>query len=117
MNNIKVSDNFTLREFQCRCCGQVKLHSELLRRLQAMRTESGRPIIVNSGYRCVAHNRAVGGATRSRHMIGDAVDVVIRGWPIARQRALCEKYFQDNGIGYGNTFTHVDLGPKRTWNY
>ena len=119
MNNIKVSQNFNLREFQCKCgCGQVKLHSELLRRLQAMRTESGRPIRINSAYRCPAHNRAVGGATSSRHMAGDAADIVIVGWPIARQRQLCEKHFGDGGIGYANTFTHVDTrGSRARWNY
>ena len=117
MNNIQISENFKLREFECRCCGAVKLDSELLRRLQAIRAETGRPLRITSGYRCSTHNRTVGGASQSRHMVGDAADIVIVGWPIARQRQVAEKYFDDGGIGYMNTATHVDLGSRRRWNY
>ena len=109
MNNIKISDNFNLREFQCKCgCGTVKLHSELLRRLQAIRTETGRAVVINSGYRCPTHNKKVGGASNSQHLHGKAADIVIKGLPIAEQRKICEKYFTDGGIGYANTYTHVD---------
>ncbi|NLX90790.1 MAG: DUF882 domain-containing protein [Firmicutes bacterium] len=118
MNNIKVSENFTLREFQCKCgCQQVKLHSELLKRLQALRTETRRAVVVNSGYRCPAHNKKVSGAVSSQHLKGTAADIVIVGLPIAEQRKICEKYFADGGIGYAATYTHVDIGPKRRWTY
>ena len=118
MNNIKISENFNLKEFECRHCGQVKLHSELLKRLQRIRTLTGRPLRINSGYRCEDHNRAVGGATSSRHMHGDAADIVIVGMPIAQQRKICETHFGDGGIGYGQTFTHVDTrGIRARWNY
>ena len=30
---------------------------------------------VNSGFRCAAHNREVGGVPRSRHLVGCAADV------------------------------------------
>jgi zinc D-Ala-D-Ala carboxypeptidase len=117
VNNIKVSANFNLREFQCRCCGAVKLDSELLRRLQAIRTLTGRPMIINSAYRCSTHNRAVKGAANSQHLTGRAADIVISGMGIAQQRKICETYFGDGGIGYANTFTHVDVGPPRRWKY
>ena len=119
MNNIKISDNFNLREFQCKCgCGTVKLHSELLRRLQAIRTETGRAAVINSGYRCPTHNKKVGGASNSQHLHGKAADIVIKGLPIAEQRKICEKYFPDGGIGYANTYTHVDTrGSKARWTY
>ena len=103
MNDIQVSTNFKLNEFQCRCgCQQVKLSSELLERLQAMRTETGRPIRVNSGYRCPSHNRTVGGATNSQHLHGTAADIVIVGLAKAQQNALCERYFSDGGLGRMN---------------
>lgn len=119
MNNIKISDNFNLREFQCKCgCGTVKLHSELLRRLQAIRTETGRAVVINSGYRCPTHNKKVGGASNSQHLHGKAADIFIKGLPIAEQRKICERYFADGGIGYANTYTHVDTrGRKARWNY
>ena len=122
MNDIQVSQNFKLREFQCKgnncCSGAVKLHSELLKRLQAMRTEANAPVRINSGYRCAVHNSRVGSNESSQHRRGTAADIVIVGWPIARQRALCEAYFPDGGIGYANTFTHVDTrGSRARWNY
>jgi uncharacterized protein YcbK (DUF882 family) len=119
MNNIKISDNFNLREFQCKCgCGTVKLHSELLRRLQAIRTETGRAVVINSGYRCPTHNKKVGGASNSQHLHGKAADIFIKGLPIAEQRKICERYFADGGIGYANTYTHVDTrGSKARWTY
>ncbi len=35
----------------------------------------GKPITVNSGYRCQVHNKAVGGVANSQHMKGEAADV------------------------------------------
>ena len=30
----------------------------------------GKPIIVNSGYRCIKLNKAIGGAKNSQHLVG-----------------------------------------------
>ena len=117
-NDVKISENFTLREFACSCCNQVMIDPELLRRLQAMRTEAGRPIIINSGYRCLSRNRAIGSQDTSQHRQGKAADIRIVGLSLAAQRALCEKHFGDGGIGYANTFTHVDVrGSRARWTY
>ena len=45
--------------------------------LEPLRERYGKPIIVNSGYRCSIHNAAVGGATQSQHMRGEAADIRI----------------------------------------
>lgn len=45
--------------------------------LERIRTTLGRPIIVTSAYRSSAVNRAVGGATSSDHMAGQAADIVV----------------------------------------
>ena len=45
--------------------------------LEPLRKRYGKPIIVNSGYRCSIHNAAVGGATQSQHMKGEAADIRI----------------------------------------
>jgi hypothetical protein len=72
---------FKEKEFVCRCCGElppfakentVALVHEVL---DPARERLGKPIIVNSGYRCAKHNREVGGATNSQHMKGEAADV------------------------------------------
>lgn len=43
--------------------------------LEPVRERLGKPIIVNSGFRCPLHNRTVGGATGSQHMRGEAADI------------------------------------------
>lgn len=43
--------------------------------LDPLREEYGKPIYVNSGYRCAALNKAVGGAASSQHMAGQAADI------------------------------------------
>lgn len=43
--------------------------------LQPLREAFGRPIIVSSGYRCSALNKAVGGAVNSQHLSGEAADI------------------------------------------
>lgn len=43
--------------------------------LDPLREKYGKPIRVNSGYRCPKHNLAVGGASRSQHLLGEAADI------------------------------------------
>ena len=43
--------------------------------LDPARERYGRPIAVNSGYRCAIHNAAVGGVRNSQHMKGEAADI------------------------------------------
>ena len=50
--------------------------------LERIRTLSGRPIAVNSGYRSPAVNAAVGGTSNSQHMRGEAADIRAIGMPV-----------------------------------
>lgn len=43
--------------------------------LQPLRTAWGAPLKINSGFRCPALNKAVGGAATSQHTKGEAADV------------------------------------------
>lgn len=43
--------------------------------LDKVREMWGRPIIVNSGYRCEELNKAVGGSAKSQHRMGKAADI------------------------------------------
>lgn len=47
--------------------------------LEPLRTLTGSPIRILSGYRCLALNTAVGGATGSQHMEGQAADLRVDG--------------------------------------
>lgn len=54
---------------------RVNLEALVENVLDPLRAKWGAPIIVTSGYRCPALNKAVGGATSSQHMIGMAADI------------------------------------------
>lgn len=43
--------------------------------LDPLRTWYGKPIRVNSGFRCLALNKAVGGSNTSQHVAGQAADI------------------------------------------
>ena len=122
MNRIKVSTNFSLHEFQCTGSGashnHVVLDSKLLAALQQLRTAIGRPIIINSGYRCPQRNSAVGGSPTSRHMQGRAVDIRVTGMTPRQVAAAAEKIPAFRGIGTYSTFTHLDTRPEAParWN-
>lgn len=51
--------------------------------LEPVRAAFGVPFSPSSGYRCPALNAAVGGAARSQHLTGEAVDFEIPGVPNA----------------------------------
>ncbi len=61
--------------------------------LDKWREEFGSPRIINSAYRNPQHNQNIGGATRSRHMFGDAADLrnetgTMEEWTAMKQAAL-----------------------------
>ena len=59
-----------------RLCGWLE---ELRRRWNNIYGEGDDPIIINSGYRSQAVNKAVGGVTGSNHLTGCAVDIHVYG--------------------------------------
>ena len=52
---------------------RLRTTAEMLERIRATLNA---PIVVTSGYRCPALNRAVGGVTSSDHLSGQAADIV-----------------------------------------
>lgn len=90
-------------------------------RVYLMRVQErfGRQLQVNSGYRSPAYNRSIGGASRSKHMGGQAIDVSWNGMTTQNREEFINIAYEEGflGIGrYGTRFVHVDLGPRRTWN-
>ncbi len=115
--NKQLSKNFNEREFACRHCGQIHIEPELINKLQALRDALSKPITVTSGYRCPTHNKNVGGASQSRHMQGQAADIVVPGVSPAQVARAAERVgFGGIGIYAKQGFTHVDIGPRRRWN-
>ena len=108
--------NFSPAEIACRGTGQIRLHPEALDKLQALRDRLGKPLIVRSAYRSPEHNRAVGGATRSKHLDGAAFDIAMANHdPAAFEAAAREVGFLGFGFYPRSGFIHVDLGPAQQW--
>lgn len=87
-------------------------------RLEQVRKQLGnRSIRITSGWRDATTNRKVGGAMLSRHLTGQAVDILVSGMtPKAVQAALESTW--EGGLGYGATFTHLDIrGFRVRFNY
>lgn len=106
------SEHFSNAEMACRCgCGANECVPELLAALEAFRTAVGAPVIVNSGYRCPAHNAAVGGAKASQHVLGRAADVRVKGRTPAELEAVARTVPAIKGIGRDDHkgFVHLDV--------
>lgn len=76
-----LSKNFREEEFTCKCgkCKEVPAEMKenlilLCQQLEKIRFFTG-PIIINSGVRCQAHNKKVGGVANSQHLYGRAADI------------------------------------------
>jgi len=108
--------NFSPAEIACRGTGKLLINEAALDKLQALRDRLGKPLIVRSAYRSPGHNRAVGGAKRSKHLIGAAFDIAMENHdPVAFEAAAREVGFLGFGFYPRSGFMHVDLGPERQW--
>lgn len=73
-----------------------------------------KPIHVDSGYRCPALNRAVGGAANSSHMDGYAVDFICPdfGTPLQIVQAIKDSLQFDQLIVECNRWVHISFDPR-----
>lgn len=110
-----LSLHFSRREFVCKCgCGSDGVDGGLVAALEELRALlGGRPIRINSGVRCAAHNRAVGGVRESLHVAGKAADIVVAGVAPGAVAAAAERVGALKGIGRYGGFTHVDVRSRR----
>lgn len=76
--------------------------------LDVIREKLGKPIIINSGYRSVMLNKAVGGVANSQHLKGLAADVVC-----ADMDSL-EKVLRETG-GFDQLIKEHRKGSKSFW--
>jgi GH24 family phage-related lysozyme (muramidase) len=105
---------------------QVDTAGELAAFLERARTAfGGNPVIITSGYRPAAINRAVGGASGSEHLYGTpgvgAVDWYIKNVDIYKLQAWClREWPYSTGKGASRGFIHTGIRsgrPKVVWDY
>lgn len=86
--------------------------------LDPLREAWGQPIIVGSGYRCEALNKAVGGAAHSQHKLGQAADIHTKSDSKEDNKKLFELIKQlklpfDQLINeYNYNWVHVSYSPR-----
>lgn len=115
---MKLSDNFNSEEFACKCgCGFNIISPLLVEELQRIRNKLNAPITIDSGCRCVTHNKAVGGTSESFHKKGLAADFTVKGYTPKEISDYLNKCYHDKyGIGVYPTWVHFDVRPtKARW--
>ena len=106
---------FRVREFACKSGEDlVRISPVLLDILHSIRHHFGVPVTITSGYRTPEHNKKVGGAKKSTHMVGIAADIVVKGVSPGKVAAYAELLMPDyGGIGEYRTFVHIDVRHEK----
>ncbi len=113
MEVVKIEiENFSLEEIACPCgrCIPV-IDKEHLIRMQLLRYMWGKPLKVNSWYRCLEYNRTIEGSSDlSQHVLGRATDICTIGWSgqVRFKFLNLTTKIGFKGIGPYRTFTHLD---------
>lgn len=74
---------------------------------------------VTSGFRSEADNKRVGGAKKSQHTHGNAMDIDVSGYSTQERVNIIKSLSSSGitGIGVGGNIIHADLGGRRAWGY
>ena len=113
--DIHMSKHFKLNEFGCKCCGIYIVNYHLHAILELVRLKFNAPVMITSGTRCKTHNKAVGGMENSKHLTGEAADIVVKGvHPQLVYNYLDSIFKYTLGIGNYDTFTHIDTREEHS---
>jgi uncharacterized protein YcbK (DUF882 family) len=109
---------FKPSEFACKHCGSVGMNPHFLEMIEKAREISGVPYVINSGYRCPIHNKAVG-STSMNHTSGKAADIKAVDGP-TRGKILKGLYAAGfKRVGIAKDFIHADItdSAESCWLY
>jgi uncharacterized protein YcbK (DUF882 family) len=112
LSPIKLSQNFSQSEFNCKCGGKHNSPMDLnfIMMLQKLRNFYGKPIKITSGFRCEEWNAKIGGVDGSLHTLGLAADIKCTN---SIDRAEIVKYALEVGfktIIVAKNYIHLDNG-------
>jgi len=109
--------NFRPEEFRCSHTGKDGMDPAFMDRLQSLRTQYGKPMIITSGYRDPSHPIEARKDSPGAHASGRAADIAVRGGDalqvIELALALGFTGFGVNQKG-GSRFIHLDDLPNGT---
>ena len=115
---------FKKQEFACKCgkyCDgyPAEIDMNMVKIADEIRARIGKPISINSGLRCKAHNANVGGVSNSQHLYGNAADLGCpSGCTPAQMAYIAEEIIGNTGgIGIYSWGIHIDTrSTKSRWN-
>lgn len=120
--NLMLSPHFAVREFACKDgTDTVLISASLIDKLEQIYDYLNcSKIIVNSGYRTPAHDKAVGGNGKGQHTLGKAADIQCYdkdGKLIDAKYVCCAaETLGCNGIGYiSSKAVHIDTRSGKWW--
>lgn len=112
--NSAIAPNFALKDF-IRYQGGAKtfdyavLMRTLVNKVQAVRDQLNKPIIITSAYRTPGYNKTLNGAaTYSRHVYGDGVDIVSSHASAGTLKRLCDQEGAYYSYAYADGHAHCD---------
>lgn len=114
-DSVMLSENFASKEFDCKgkdCCCETLIDDNLIVILQAIRKHFKKAVVINSGFRCKKHNKAVGGVQKSLHLKGTAADIVVKGVSPLTVAQYAES-LKVKGIGLYDWGCHIDTRKSK----
>lgn len=113
-----LTKNISRHELRCKCgnCDYMTMDFETINIVQEACDHFAEKLkldkvtlLINSAHRCPIHNKNVGGAKKSKHLQGSAMDVRIKGVsPKDLYKYFDTKYPGRYGVGLYGSFTHID---------
>lgn len=104
-------------EFAVKKTGELKISKELLARLDKLRADFGKPIIINSGFRTKKSNENASGTKDSAHTYGLAADIKLFGYSDSELKDLADLAIQAGfrGLGtYSDSYClHLDVRKRK----
>ena len=110
---------FSIEELSCRCgCGKMFMNADFMDKIVKLRKFYGRPLVVNSAYRCPEHDAKVGSSSEpgsGPHTQGLAMDFGVEGQNAMDLLVAAFKLGIFSGFGINQKglgrFLHIDDMP------
>ena len=117
------SQHFTESELACPHCGVNGCTQALVDALELFRAAVGKPVLIDSAYRCPEHNAGTPNAAKnSVHMQGEAADIRVAGMTARELEAIARTIpaIRDGGIGVAPELNYIHIDVRDTaarWAY
>lgn len=113
--NLKLSENFKVKEFACKGGSDIiYIDTELVKILQKVRNHFNKQVKIISGYRTENYNKKVDCVKNSYHLKGQATDIQIKGISPVIVGLVASRYGA-NGIEVYNSFPHIDTRKNNSY--